>query len=44
MEDLLPLDFNAQKKFLKDIGIEQPMTSYKQTDFVKDGVSVEVQF
>ncbi len=44
MEDMLPLDFENQKKFLKDIWISNPMTSYKQTDFVKDGISVEVQF
>ncbi len=44
MDDLLPLDFDEQKKFLKNMGIINPMTSYKQTDFVKDGISVEVQF
>ena len=44
MEDLLPLDFEAQKSFLKNMWVLNPMTSYKQTDFVKDGISVEVQF
>ncbi len=44
MEDLLPLNFEKQKEYLKGIWIKNPMTSYKQTDFVKDWVSVEVQF
>jgi hypothetical protein len=38
----LPLD--EQKQVFRDAGIEQPIEAFKQTDFVKDRVAVEVQF
>jgi len=41
---LLELQYNEQKKYLIQSGITEPIHSYKQTDFVKDGVAVEVQF
>lgn len=44
MEKLLPLSFAEQKTFVQQRGIPQPITSYKQTDFVKNKIAVEVQF
>jgi len=38
----LPLD--EQKRVLQEHGVESPIYSYKQTDFVKDKVAIEVQF
>ncbi|MCL4474809.1 MAG: restriction endonuclease [Nitrospirae bacterium] len=42
--ELIPLQLKEQKKFLIDRGISEPIKSYKQTDFVKDRVAIEVQF
>ncbi len=33
-----------KKKHLQLNGIENPLSSFKQTDFVKNGIAVEVQF
>jgi len=44
MEDMLSLDYQGQKKYLISKGIKSPISSYKQTDFVKDRIAVEVQF
>ena len=33
-----------QKEFLITKGVAEPIFSYKQTDFVKDQIAVEVQF
>lgn len=41
---LLRLDIESQLKALKESGELDPIHSYKQTDFVKDRVGVEVQF
>lgn len=38
----LPLD--EQRKEFAEAGIKDPIRSYKQTDFVKDKIAVEVQF
>jgi hypothetical protein len=42
--DLLPLSVAKQKEYLLKKGVTQPIQSYKQTDFVKDRIAVEVQF
>lgn len=44
MEEMLTLSYPKQKEFLISKGIESPISSYKQTDFVKNGIAVEVQF
>jgi hypothetical protein len=44
MEELLRLGLKEQREYLKKAGIDAPLISYKQTDFVKDRVAVEVQF
>jgi len=44
MEEMLPLNYKEQKEFLISKGIASPISSYKQTDFVKNGVAIEVQF
>ncbi len=44
MQDSLTLNFKEQKEFLVSKGIKEPLHSYKQTDFVKEEIAVEVQF
>ncbi|HEV8079258.1 MAG TPA: BglII/BstYI family type II restriction endonuclease [Chitinophagaceae bacterium] len=44
MQEIVPLEYDAQKKHLIANGISNPLSSFKQTDFVKSGVAVEVQF
>ena len=41
---LISLPYDQQKQFLISKGIREPISSFKQTDFVKDQVAVEVQF
>lgn len=43
MEQSIPMETKDQRKFLIEKG-EDPIYSYNQTDFVKDQISVEVQF
>jgi hypothetical protein len=47
-EELLPtlltLPLDQQKIYLKDNNQPEPIKSYKQTDFVKNKIAVEVQF
>lgn len=43
LPELISLPYARQKDFLKSKGIEEPISSYKQTDFVKDHIAVEVQ-
>ena len=42
--ELLSLPYEEQRDFLKSRGTNEPISSYKQTDFVKEQVAVEVQF
>lgn len=44
MQELIVLPYEEQKKFLIGKGISKPISSYKQTDFVKNQVAIEVQF
>ena len=44
MQEIVPLPYDEQRKHLIGHGVENPLASYKQTDFVKDGVAIEVQF
>ena len=44
MEDLMRLPLKEQKILLNKAGVASPILSYKQTDFVKDRVAIEVQF
>lgn len=44
MEEMLTFSYQGQKEFLISKGIASPISSYKQTDFVKNGIAVEVQF
>jgi hypothetical protein len=44
LPELLALPYDKQKDFLIANGIEKPISSYKQTDFVKEQIAVEVQF
>jgi hypothetical protein len=44
LQEMVNLPFKQQAAFLKSKGIEAPIKSYKQTDFVKDRIAIEVQF
>jgi len=44
LPELITLPFEEQKEFLMSKGVKEPISSYKQTDFVKDRIAVEVQF
>lgn len=44
LPELILLPYEMQKEFLISKGVNEPISSYKQTDFVKDQIAVEVQF
>ncbi|MBN2519242.1 MAG: restriction endonuclease [Bacteroidales bacterium] len=44
LPELIMLPYAQQKDFLISKGIKDPISSYKQTDFVKDQIAVEIQF
>lgn len=44
MEESISMTPPEQKEFLKKHGVDNPIYSYNQTDFVKDKIAVEVQF
>lgn len=44
LPELIVLPFEQQKEFLVSKGVSNPISSYKQTDFVKDSIAIEVQF
>lgn len=44
LQELITLPYDQQKEFLISKGIKEPISSYKQTDFVKERIAVEVQF
>lgn len=44
IQELLPLPLDRQKTHLSAKGVKTPIYSYKQTDFVKDRIAIEVQF
>lgn len=44
LPDLITLPFDKQKEFLIKSGVQNPIHSYKQTDFVKERIAIEVQF
>lgn len=44
MQEMVPLSYEEQRKHLEKNGIKNPISSFKQTDFVKEGIAIEVQF
>ena len=44
LPELITLPYEKQKDFLIAKGIKEPISSYKQTDFVKEQIAVEVHF
>jgi hypothetical protein len=44
MHELITLPLEKQKEFLIEKGVASPIYSYKQTDFVKENIAIEVQF
>lgn len=44
LPELILLPYPEQRSFLKSKGIEEPISSYKQTDFVKQQIAIEIQF
>jgi hypothetical protein len=43
-QGLFGRSLEEQKQMLMEAGVEAPIQSYKQTDFVKENVAIEVQF
>lgn len=44
LPELIILPYEKQKEFLIEHGNNNPISSYKQTDFVKEQIAVEIQF
>jgi len=44
MQELIALPLEKQRDFLVERGFTSPIYSYKQTDFVKENIALEVQF
>ena len=44
MQRLITLPLEKQKALLIEKGVPSPISSYKQTDFVKENIAIEVQF
>ncbi len=44
LDEIVNLPYEKQKEFLISKGINTPIHSYKQTDFVKEQIAVEIQF
>lgn len=44
MQELITLPLEKQKAFLIEKGVASPIYSYKQMDFVKENIAIEVQF
>ncbi|MBI1781507.1 MAG: restriction endonuclease [Sphingobacteriales bacterium] len=44
LSELINLPYDKQKEFLTANGVDEPISSYKQTDFVKNQIAVEIQF
>ncbi|NUO78826.1 restriction endonuclease [candidate division KSB1 bacterium] len=44
LQDIINLPLQQQKRYLMEQGVEVPILSYKQTDFVKSRIAIEVQF
>lgn len=44
MQELVILPYKQQKDFLIQHGVQDPISSFKQTDFVKNQIAVEIQF
>ncbi len=44
LREILDLPLPKQREFLVHAGTKEPIQSYKQTDFVKDNIAIEVQF
>lgn len=44
LPELITLPYKDQKQYLISQGIDEPISSYKQTDFVKDQIAIEIQF
>ena len=44
LQELVILPYKEQKNYLLSKGVKTPISSYKQTDFVKDQIAIEIQF
>lgn len=44
LQDIVNLPVDQQRDYLTTKGVKEPIKSYKQTDFVKDRIAIEVQF
>lgn len=44
VQEMVGMTLKEQRAYLKTQGVNDPIESYKQTDFVKDRIAIEVQF
>lgn len=44
LQEIVNLPVDQQRNYLAGKGVKEPIKSYKQTDFVKDRIAIEVQF
>lgn len=44
LQDIVNLPLDEQRAYLTAKGVKEPIKSYKQTDFVKNSIAIEVQF
>jgi hypothetical protein len=44
LQEIVHLPLKEQKEFMRTQGVAEPIISYKQTDYVKERIAVEVQF
>lgn len=44
LPELITLPYKEQKPYLISRGVSEPISSYKQTDFVKEQIAIEIQF
>jgi hypothetical protein len=44
VQEIVTLPPKEQKAFLINQGVKEPIRSYKQTDFVKENIAIEIQF
>ncbi len=44
LQELITLPYDKQREFLILNGVKDPISSYKQTDFVKEQIALEIQF
>lgn len=44
LQEIIPLPYSEQQQIIEQKSSDEPIKSYKQTDFFKEGIAIEVQF